>query len=350
MDPIISILIVTHNQKLLLERCLDSVLKQVIHVPYEIIVSDDGLDDGTEEFVKSLGVSDRVLKNKNLIRLSWVRCNSEDCSPVTTSHRIGWNKLTAYKQAIGKYFVCIDADDFLIGTDLYQKELEMLEAHPECSLVQTRTLMLDDGENLDQVRACFPFSEKLRNGVVYSLEDVLRYGLRGQYQSNMFRRRPQDDMEQVFGLGRGFDDINITYYHLQYGPEVFLDMTGYVWVQYPKSDSHSLNIDEQIIVYGLIPLNLAMRFEKSKYVFLGLGVRKLRGAIRSASRSPDLNENRRLAWSTSEAFIYRFYSERTHGISSWSRYWFIWLLLLMMRRLRLNSKFWLDLLYRLMVK
>ena len=48
MDPEISILIITHNQRRLLERCLDSVLNQIIDVPYEIIISDDGDDDGTK--------------------------------------------------------------------------------------------------------------------------------------------------------------------------------------------------------------------------------------------------------------------------------------------------------------
>lgn len=61
MNPIISILIITHNQRYLLERCLDSVLNQKIDVPYEIIVSDDGADDGTKDYVQQLCCSERVL-------------------------------------------------------------------------------------------------------------------------------------------------------------------------------------------------------------------------------------------------------------------------------------------------
>lgn len=175
MDPVISILIITHNQRLLLERCLDSVLKQVIKVPYEIIVSDDGAADGTEEYVKGLNATDRVLSNKNLLRLSWIHCNSEDCSPITSGHRISWNRLTAYKQARGKYFVNVDADDFLIGTNLYQKEYEMLEAHSECSMVQTRLLKLNNGEDIDNTSSGYPFSNKLENGAMFSLKDVIRF-------------------------------------------------------------------------------------------------------------------------------------------------------------------------------
>lgn len=349
MDPEISILIITHNQRLLLERCLDSVLKQVIKVPYEIIISDDGAADGTEEYVKGLNATDRVLSNKNLLRLSWIHCNSEDCSPITSGHRIGWNRLTAYKQARGKCFVCVDADDFLIGTDLYQKEYEMLEVHPECSMVQTRTLRLNDGEGLDKVRSCFPYSEKLLNGAVFSLEEFLRHRLRGQFQSNMYRRRPQDDMERTFYLGRGFDDIYITYYHLQYGPMVFLDITGYVWVQYPTSDSHSLNSDDKKVLYGFIPLSLAILLKDSKYVFLRLGIRKLRGTIASTPVYPKLSEKGFLSCSKSKIFAFRFYGEKKHSMTSWFRFYIVWLLLLLMKRFRLESKFWLDMLYRAMV-
>ena len=121
MNPEISILILTHNQRCLLERCLDSVLNQIIDVPHEIIVYDDRSNDGTMEFVKQLSCSEQVIQKKNLIELKYIY-RSVDEKPEGV---IGWNRLMAYKQARGKYFVNVDADDFLIGTDLYQKEYEM---------------------------------------------------------------------------------------------------------------------------------------------------------------------------------------------------------------------------------
>ena len=71
MNPEISILILTHNQKCLLERCLDSILSQIINVPYEIIISDDGIDDGTREFVQKLACSKRVISLFNLVELKY---------------------------------------------------------------------------------------------------------------------------------------------------------------------------------------------------------------------------------------------------------------------------------------
>jgi glycosyltransferase involved in cell wall biosynthesis len=346
MNPEISILIITHNQRLLLERCLDSVLNQIINVPYEIIVSDDGVDDGTENFFKQLCCSERVTGKKNLIELKYVYCSNE-----RASGRIGWNRLTAYNQARGKYFVNVDADDFLIGTDLYQKEYEMLESHHECSMVQTRLLLLDDGDSIEKIKKGYPFSEKLENAAKFPLEDVIRFKLIGQHQTYMYRRRPQDDMVRL--LGGNFDDYQITYYHLQFGPVVFLDMSGYVWVQYHYSSSHSLTNDEKMFFVGLLPLRLAMlgtAFENSKYILLSSGIGWFAYLIKIPPRYPELSENRRKEWSIDNAFLWRFFSEHHHSVSSWVRYVTIWLLLLVMKRRKVNSKFWLDVLYRAMVK
>lgn len=344
LNPEISILIITHNQKILLERCLDSVLNQRIEVPYEIIVSDDGVDDGTKAFVQQLSCSERVRERKNLVELKYVYCFNE-----RSTGRIGRNRITAYKQACGKYFVDVDADDFLVGTDLYQKEYEMLESHPECSMVQTRLLLLDDGDGIEKIRKGYPFSEKLENGTKFSLEDFVRYKLIGQHQTFMYRRRPQDDMEGL--LGDGFDDYHITYYHLQFDPVVFLDMTGYVWVQYPHSESHHLTNDEKKFYTLLLPLRLSMwkAYENSKYMFLSGGISWFASLIKIPPYYPKLSDNRNRERSAPDTFIWKFFSGHHHKFRSWVRYVLIWLLLLVMNRLQLKSKFWLELLYRAMV-
>lgn len=342
VTPEISILVLSHNQRSLLEHCLNSILQQVITVPYEIIVSDDNSTDGTEDYVRGLSSSEQVTKIKTLLGLFFVHCNTDTCDLIN-GRRPGWNRLNAYQHARGKYFVNVDGDDFLIGTNLYQSEYELLESHPDCTMVQTRTLKLDGGASVDQVYECYPFSEKLKNGALFSLEDVLRYGLRGQHQSYMYRRRPQDDMSKI--LGGRFDDINITYYHLQFGTEIYYDMTGYVWVQYPQSDSHRPSENDKKVIYGLVPLSLALLFKNSKDLFLRYGVKKLWRTVRNVPFYPKLSESYCKRYSSSEAFIYRFYAEEHHGVLSSLRYSFVFILLLLMKRVHLTSKYWTGLLF-----
>ncbi len=94
-QPILSILVITHNQRDLLKRCLDSVLGQKLNVSFEVIVSDDRSEDGTAEYILDL---QEQLKNgkrqiSNLQELVYTRCNSNDCDPKNVSERCGWNKL-----------------------------------------------------------------------------------------------------------------------------------------------------------------------------------------------------------------------------------------------------------------
>ena len=56
-QPILSIIVISHNQKNELKRCVDSVLAQNIPFEYEIILSDDRSDDGTFELAKEYGIS-----------------------------------------------------------------------------------------------------------------------------------------------------------------------------------------------------------------------------------------------------------------------------------------------------
>ena len=346
-NPEISILVVTHNQRALLKRCLESVVAQEIHVPYEIIVSDDGEEDGTEAMVRELGQAECVTCKDCLQGILYVRCDSSAYAHSPKGSRVGYNKLSAYLRAKGKYFVLVDADDFLVGTSLYQSEYEMLEKHPACSFVQTRTLKLDKGASLDDVYVGFPHSDKFVTGRSFTLEEYLTYGLRGLAQSCMYRRRPQDDMRNA--LGARFNDVFITYYHLQFGPMIFLDITGYIWVQYPDSVSHRLDADEKKVYYGLIPLLLSIKFKRSRWSFLRQGAKRIYTTLATAPKYPVLSDSSREKYGHFDAFIYRFYAEEHHSLFSYARFWVAFTLLRLTKRLNLRSDTALRVLYTALV-
>ena len=188
--PILSILVITHNQRELLKRCLDSVLGQKLNVPFEVIVSDDRSDDGTAEYMAELQEQIESDKRKigNLQEIVYTRCNSNDCNPATISQRCAWNKLNAWRSAKGKYMVNIDADDYLLHDDIYQLQIGLLETHPECSMCQQYVLQVNEGA---EPRRGFkwPKSPKMQQGAIISAEDVIAGDLRGLNQTYMMRRQ-----------------------------------------------------------------------------------------------------------------------------------------------------------------
>ena len=60
----ISVVIPTYNRKELLKRSIDSVINQTIK-PSEIIIVDDGSNDGTEAMVKKKYDSLKLIQQKN---------------------------------------------------------------------------------------------------------------------------------------------------------------------------------------------------------------------------------------------------------------------------------------------
>lgn len=289
---------------------MDSVLNQRLSVPFEVIISDDRSTDGTDIYVERMK-SQAEVSVKNLIAIKYVHCNSNDCNPKNTSERCGWNKLNAYNNASGKYFVNVDADDYLKADDIYQLQIDALEAHPECSMCMQRVLSINEGDSLDKGYA-WPQSPILKNGIIIDSQTFIQNDLRGLNQTYMIRRRPNDDMTHLYG--KWFDDSVITYHHVQYGPVIFVDRSDYVWVQYGNSISHRMSKDDNAIVYGLLPLFHAELLPSIGLQFVQSGIPTLNHFLKTAPASLDLTQQYRAYFSQFHGFVYRYYLASKHRI------------------------------------
>ena len=80
-EPSISVVIPTYNRKSRLERALNSVLNQILQ-PIEIIVVDDGSEDGTAELVMEKYPSVKIIRQNNrgvsAARNHGIRCSRGD--------------------------------------------------------------------------------------------------------------------------------------------------------------------------------------------------------------------------------------------------------------------------------
>lgn len=254
----LSVLVISHNQKTLLKRCLDSVLAQRLSCSYEVVVSDDRSTDGTWELIEQY--------QRDFPGMVFgYHCNSDECQPVNRSERCGWNKLNAYRHARGKYMVNIDADDYLKSNDIYQLQVDALESHPECSLCQQRVWQVKDGEDLSSGFA-WPQSERLYDGAILTAYDTIVGKLRGLNQSYMIRRNAFVDVVEKYG--KWYDDTVITLHHLQFGNVVFVDRADYVWVQYAGSINSSLRGDDDIAINGLLSIDHALLIPQFAGLFL----------------------------------------------------------------------------------
>lgn len=308
--PVLSILVITHNQRELLKRCLDSVLGQKLNVPFEVIVSDDRSDDGTAEFMAELQekFSNGKLQIANLVDLVYTRCNSNDCEPKNVSERCGWNKLNAWRHARGKYMVNIDADDYLRHDDIYQLQIDQLEVHPECSMCQQRVWNLNAGYSVEEGWVSY-VNPLIKDGAIISLEQILYLESRDLNQAYMMRRHLNDDMVALYG--KHYDDTIITYHHLQYGPVVFLDRADYVWVHYNSSISQTLKGDDNVAEYGLLPLHHIRFVQAYASLFIQDGLKYIIHMLKVFSEKGyqwNLTERTQAAFGETPGRIYHVFS------------------------------------------
>ena len=249
-EIILSVIIISHEQREQLRRCVDSVLDMHLPFAFELILSDDRSKDGTfelaQDYEQRLGELQK--ENPHLVRVIATQCNSDECNPANNSQRSGYNRCNGYRYAQGKYIAHADGDDyFRPGAKVYERQVEVLEKHPECAIAMGSCLTLEEGKPLlEATRHRFP--RKMIDGEVISAEQYIKEGLYVYNPTMIQRRNPDIDPTRLYG--KRYVDYVTTFHHLQFGSIVYVDVCDYVYVQYPNSIVHKLvkqNRDKEVL-------------------------------------------------------------------------------------------------------
>lgn len=115
-DILLSVCVRTHNQERFIREALDSVLRQKTIFPFEIIISDDASSDGTIAILKEY-----QQQHPEKIRLLFSDTNIGGPA----------NLKRVIEASNAKYVTCLDGDDFYTDGYKLQKQVEILETHPE---------------------------------------------------------------------------------------------------------------------------------------------------------------------------------------------------------------------------
>ena len=123
----VSVSIITYNNEKYIAQAVDSVLMQEADFDYEILIGEDDSQDNTRAIVKEyaehfpdkirLFLNDR----KNVIYV--------DGRPTGR-----WNFVNNWNHARGEYIAALDGDDYWTSPHKLQKQVDFLEAHPECAV------------------------------------------------------------------------------------------------------------------------------------------------------------------------------------------------------------------------
>ncbi|HET9034258.1 MAG TPA: glycosyltransferase [Dokdonella sp.] len=159
---LISVCIVTLNQRRYVRQCVESVLEQSVDADLEILVGDDCSSDGTSEIVAELAAAHPDV-------ISHFRHNPRLGAFENMKGLIG--------RASGDFIARVDADDYWLPGKL-ERQLDYLVENPDCSAVYTNALTIDDAGNAigrfnDIGDQQFDLAEMLRRGNFLNNSSVL---------------------------------------------------------------------------------------------------------------------------------------------------------------------------------
>ncbi|KAA0944215.1 glycosyltransferase [Sporosarcina sp. ANT_H38] len=119
MSILVSINCITFNQEHYIVDAIESFLMQKTNFIYEILIGEDCSTDSTKEIVEKY-----VIKFPKKIRL------------ITSETNVGGrqNSIRLQRESKGKYIALCEGDDYWIDPYKLQKQVDYMEANPECTL------------------------------------------------------------------------------------------------------------------------------------------------------------------------------------------------------------------------
>lgn len=204
----LSVIITCYNQKKYIKQAVDSVLSQKLEDDYEIIIADDGSDDGSWNFLLN-----EYGKYPNIKLFQMERENNVK---YIAHIRASQCRVEALKYVTGQYFAYLDGDDFYCDDMAMQKKIDILD-NPQNSdiiLVSSGHIVYSNGVFKDKY-----IVNRFTEGRIRTKRYWKRYYIHANtcvFRSSIIPKLPL----QI--IGKIFHDNIIMFAALQYGSMYYL--------------------------------------------------------------------------------------------------------------------------------
>ena len=133
--PLVSIVVLAFNHGKYIREALDGFVMQITDFPFEVVIHDDASTDNTAEIIREY-----ESRYPDIIKPIYQTENQ-----YSKGIQLGTQFL--YPKAQGKYIAECEGDDYWTDPYKLQKQVNYMEAHPECSLCSTNysSLRMKDG-------------------------------------------------------------------------------------------------------------------------------------------------------------------------------------------------------------
>lgn len=202
--PKVSVVILSYNQENYITQAIESVLCQRGAYLCEILLSDDGSTDRTPEIM-----AEYAAKYPTMIR----NISSTDNVGISRNYK------RCFQQATGKYVAVLEGDDYWKASDKLLRQMEFLQANPDCSMVFSRIQMVDEtGTRIELRRQQYIYRTKL-TGYDFLADKYLN--LIVNFSCCMFITKYMQQLPEILYSLR-LSEIPLAFYLEQKGPIGYL--------------------------------------------------------------------------------------------------------------------------------
>ena len=212
MENLISVVIITYNQQSTIGRAIESVLMQKCHVPIEIVIGEDCSTDGTRAICQTYAE-----KHPDSIRLF---CNERNKGLTD-------NYYDCLLKCRGHYIADCAGDDFWTDPHKLEKEVSVMEAHPEVSMVLTNWQYYDEATRKTipsrQIQhAPITPGQQLQKAIITQKNMSVFHLCTALYRNDIFKKAYQDDTHLFRSKDFCSEDMQIAFTMAQNGDIAYL--------------------------------------------------------------------------------------------------------------------------------
>jgi GT2 family glycosyltransferase len=256
----ISIIIVNYNVKEFLQNLLHSINKAAQNISHEVIIVDNGSDDGSVELIQQKFPEVKLIINKE--NLGFGKANN-----------------IAMKQAEGEYFLLLNPDT-LLSEDTLQEMMSFLNNHPDAGIAGCKILNPDGTLQL-ACRRSFPgpwtsfckvmgLSNLFPNSKIFAKYNLTYLDENQTYEvdavSGSFMMMKRGAYEKTGGFDQDFfmygEDLDLCYRIQKEGYKVFYVHSAQI-IHYKGESTKRSNIDDTKLFYDAMHLFVKKHFSAS---------------------------------------------------------------------------------------
>lgn len=227
----ISFLVTYYNQVHFVKQSLESILALDILCEYEILVGDDGSNDGTVDEIRKI-----IKTNPNIKLFIMDRDPAIKYNPIL---RASENRLNLLKHARGEYYCFLDGDDWYTSKTFAKEAIHIMDSDNNISVCAFNFVWVSD----DDIKLQYvSLPEGKSSGKKYLLTTYIHVA------ACVFRNILGKKKLELIKDTKYFDDQDITIAHLDYGDIYYIPKVSFAYRQTGLSIWTSMTSYEKYIL------------------------------------------------------------------------------------------------------